>query len=430
MLEKGFGLSREIIHRATAQETIYQIVSRTSLRLFDSTEPVHAIVPDRATAQRLVDLYGSKQVSQLGSLFEQATPSTRAENQRRYRERLKAAKGKDLTLASVEPPTDHDNTLAMTVTACDHYRAKAPEEFSQYRGPLAEFVAYLREQSRRKLSKKEEALFNLSVFEPPEGSEHYRRLVHFKSAGGLVLDFDNGEVSPEEFERIFWKEAGRGRKISFIIMNTFSRSETRPDKFRVIIPFRRPVESKEEYHAAYDYVTRRIEERGHRKPPKILGGPNLDVGGLDRSSRSPTQMFYWPCTNAAHPEAAFFRSCGLQRRKLERYALDPHKVAKEAPTPSVAAPTPPPAETVDQGKVEAAIRQWREVGCGAGCGNHEFFLLGLRLHTAGMPDYEIERTLGDEAQYARTPSDRRRNIPFVMLSLRRRGGEGFEAVRA
>ena len=204
LLEQGFGLSKEVIHRATAQEAIYQIVSRTSLRLFDSTTMVHAIVPDHATARRLADLYGSKQVQQLGFVFNRPKPLTGAEKQRRYRERWKAANSPDLVLASMEPPNEGDNSLVMTVTQCGNQYAKSRREFSDHRLTMSDLMAFLREQSRRKVTKKVEGLFNLSIFDPPEDAEDYRALEHFQSASGLVLDFDDGEISPQEFERIFW----------------------------------------------------------------------------------------------------------------------------------------------------------------------------------------------------------------------------------
>ncbi len=147
----------------------------------------------------------------------------------------------------------------------------------------------------------------------------------------------------------------------FAITNTFSRSPETPNKFRVVIPFSRSAQSVEEFHAAYDHIVRRIEERGHSKPPRVEEGPSLDAGGVDRSSRHLTQLFYWPCTNAAFPDAAFFRSCALRSRSYG----------------------------ADQTKVEAAIRQWREVGCAPGNGNDAFYRLGRRLAYAGMDDYEI-----------------------------------------
>ena len=53
------------------------------------------------------------------------------------------------------------------------------------------------------------------------------------------------------------------------------------------------------FHAVYDEVLPRIEQRGYRKPPNRADAPDLDAGGLDRSCRSLTQLFYWPCANQA-----------------------------------------------------------------------------------------------------------------------------------
>ena len=70
--------------------------------------------------------------------------------------------------------------------------AKVREEFSEHRIIISDFLAFMREQSRRKVAKKEEGLFNLCVFNPPEGAEDYRTLEHFQSASGLVLDMNGG----------------------------------------------------------------------------------------------------------------------------------------------------------------------------------------------------------------------------------------------
>ena len=85
----------------------------------------------------------------------------------------------------------------------------------------------------------------ISHFKVPEDGVSIKRDQNFLSASCLVLDFDNGSFSPEDFIRLFWRQPGDHRKRSFLICNTFSRSETQPNRFRVIIPFQRPVMSKE-----------------------------------------------------------------------------------------------------------------------------------------------------------------------------------------
>ena len=66
---RSLGLSPDVVHRATAHETIYQGVMRTSLRNPDSSELVHAIVPDQASAERLGELLGCSNIRQLGDVL-------------------------------------------------------------------------------------------------------------------------------------------------------------------------------------------------------------------------------------------------------------------------------------------------------------------------------------------------------------------------
>ena len=136
---------------------------------------------------------------------------------------------------------------------------------------------------------------------------------NFLSASCLVLDFDNGSLSPDDFIRLFWRQPGDHRKRSFLICNTFSTSSTQPNRFRVIIPFQRPVMSKDVFQAIYDQIVDRLIRSGFTK----------DQLGLDPGSRSPSQSFYVPCTNRRHPKDAFFKSFGMSSREFNRYALNP-----------------------------------------------------------------------------------------------------------
>ena len=62
------GLEAEYVHRASAHETIYQAVMRTSLRVPELTTKVHAIVPDEPSARRLAEFTGATDVGQIGAL--------------------------------------------------------------------------------------------------------------------------------------------------------------------------------------------------------------------------------------------------------------------------------------------------------------------------------------------------------------------------
>ena len=98
----------------------------------------------------------------------------------------------------------------------------------------------------------------MTTFRIRDGEAGYRRQNNFRCAYGLVLDFDNGLLSPEEFERIFWHDAGPLGKTSFIICNSFSRSAPQPNRYRVIVPFRNPCPSLELFQLVHDSLVERI----------------------------------------------------------------------------------------------------------------------------------------------------------------------------
>ncbi len=136
----------------------------------------------------------------------------------------------------------------------------------------------------------------------------------------LVLDFDNGKLSPEQFEDIFWRKAGKGLKRSFIICNSFSRSPGEPNRFRVIFPFKKPARSINEHKAVLNSIVSRLESEGFSEEDM----------GLDRQCKSGVQSFYLPCTNRAHPDYAFFRTHGMKTRDIERHGIEPSTYWKTA----------------------------------------------------------------------------------------------------
>ena len=63
----------------------------------------------------------------------------------------------------------------------------------------------------------------------------------------------------------------------------------------------------------------------------------------------------------------------------------------------------------------AAIQTWHDTP--ARGGNEAFFQLGVDLRSAGMSMADIEATLRQEAGYARSPTERRREIKNIMRRL-------------
>ena len=155
------------------------------------------------------------------------------------------------------------NPLQCCVTLHRAKEAKTRDEFHVGELSIHDFVAFLKKQaSAFQDSKDDLTLFNSSVFEPPRGAEGYRRQDYFRRSSFLVLDFDNGELSPEQFIGIFWSKARRGQKRSFLICNSLSRSLQQPNRFRVIMFYKRPATSIGQHEAILADVIRRLELNG------------------------------------------------------------------------------------------------------------------------------------------------------------------------
>ncbi len=272
---------------------------------------------------------------------------------------------------------------------------------------IHEFVAFLKVQYRAVIERKEESqLFNASVFDPPEGADGFRKKEYFRASSFMALDFDNGNLSKDDFVRIFWTEAGRGQKRSFLICNSFSRCEALPNKFRVILFYKRLAWSLHQHEAVYDAVVDRLAEHGY----------SAKSAKLDPACKSGVQSFYLPCTNRAHQEWAFFEIYGLKTRDLERCAIDPiayGRTALSAPiVPQLRANSilVPPA---NREQIDAATETLRSMKEGR---NHELFMTGCRLRGLGLTQSEIEAELWSIIGRER---HMRKKIPGVTKSLRK-----------
>ena len=147
-------------------------------------------------------------------------------------------------------------------------KAKTRAEFHVAELSIPEFKAFLKKQAAAcRDNKTDLVLFNATTLDPPQGAEGYRRQKHFKQASFLVLDFDNGALSPERFVEIFWSKAERGQKRSFVICNSFSRSAEEPNRFRVIMFYKRPATSIEQHKAILGDVIHRLE--ANRFPERL-----------------------------------------------------------------------------------------------------------------------------------------------------------------
>jgi hypothetical protein len=312
----------------SALEVAYQGTMRSALRDFASDARVCVIVPDLPSVRYLTDSIGPCTVQQIGDLAPPARlpPLTQAQKAQRkraleYRDQLllppkyiPESTINDSGILFGGSGLDGGNGSECLVTFHSKPNDFRPDQFKVQLLGYQDFIKLLRTSARALVDAKEKQyLFNGTVFKPPEGSTGYRRQEYFYCSFFIVLDFDDGKLTPDCFIDLFWKKAGAAQKRSFLICNSYSRSAEKPNRFRVMLLYRRPATSLEQHQAVYDAVVGPLAKAGYSE----------EAAGLDRNCRSGAQSFYMPGTNRHHQDWAFFKTFGTKTEELRRYAIDP-----------------------------------------------------------------------------------------------------------
>jgi hypothetical protein len=87
-------------------------------------------------------------------------------------------------------------------------------------------------------------------------------------------------------------------------------------------------------------------------------------------------------------------------------------------------------KTADQAAVERATWLWRESPMYPGEGNDRFFNYAISLRSAVMSLNDIEQKLRDEAEFGRTPHERRAQISSIMKTWGKRSRNLHSLVEA
>jgi hypothetical protein len=421
-LLRSLGYSNEVIRRSTADEILHQILMRTNLRVPDSDAMVRVIVPDRKSADFLATLLPGCNVSRIGKLaYDRLPPLTSKERKNRHklrkvfvgppRERTSIRVLKeDCSFSGSAAPPPGGNVL--TLTYCGSLYCKLESEFNKCEMSPLDLVAYLKLAARTPYDTKDDLLLvGLTVFDPGIDALGYRRQANIKVLYGLILDYDGGNLSPEEFERIFWPDDKSKPRFAFIICSTFSRCADDPNRFRVFIPFRSPTTSLRMFQALHDLVVERMEKHGFTR----------SGSKLDPICRAGNQFFRFPGRNRQHPEWSFCRAHGLKRtRDFERYALDPatYEIVSERTAHTAPSKPEPPMNFHNQRwhsspavcELQRQIREMHE-------DRHDaFFRMGIELRSTGYALDTIQEilvdTAGDDEKMLKKATD-------IIMSLRR-----------
>jgi hypothetical protein len=262
-------------------------------------------------------------------------------------------------------------------------------------------------------SKEDNYLFSPAIFVPGRSSDKPRGKGNIAYLRHVVLDFENGELQPEELPDLF-------PDLRMVVTNTFRHTSEKP-RYRAVF-FTGECMTPEVYSLIYGCLADKLEEAGYsvdRKDQRRRTSrlSNSRPSGLDWSKSDPTSLFYFPC-QAEHTKDSFFIDC------VEgRCPLNPSMWVE-----NTTVPLQPDIETiqpdfqssgVDEVLVQSAIQTWRSSKGQQGKGNSMFFDLALTLKRAGMSFQEIEGMLRSEAQNGTTPKERLAQIPSIMNSLSR-----------
>jgi hypothetical protein len=462
------GLTGGDVRCAIYFQAAYQSVMRTSIRDPNNQDPKRIVVPDLPLAEYLQSKFLGSQIDKIDIGIDEVMTSTfgrprkHRSNRERVAEQRKKAQDKRIRVLNeqIQLKTRQDPSAARCDANGSRCRAKSviaytnfgtppptlsgrldsifmndfhqqpccgtlyPDKFSS--APLAymrwfdeeTFIFVLQELHQRKVESKEASwLMSPAIFDPNRVTGTARGHGNIIYLQNLWLDFENGELSPDEFPKLF-------PRIRMILTNTFRHTVARP-RYRVIIPTTQQL-TPETYLLLYEQIARKLEDAGYavpRRNPKAGRTSNAAnrQSGLDWSKRLPTSLFYLP-SQAADPSQSFFRDYS----ETARVPLDPIPWISNGPMPlqpelDACSDFGDDDREIDQARVQTAITNWRNSPKGSG--NDNFFKFALDLRRAGMNTGQIETMLRSEAAFGHSPNERKAQISSIIKSLQ----ESFRA---
>ncbi|MPR12948.1 hypothetical protein [Microvirga tunisiensis] len=473
-------ISGEELRTAHYRSAVYQAVMRCSIRKPGDENPKRVVVMDRDTAEWLANLFPGAKVQPLDGMgiapskgtagrtrqYESNAEKNRAYNERQEREwlaQLDAINGTSFIggryrllvqevrdqmkeFARDEIPLKEGNIVTPSLTSGTAFASiydTIPLGHVDYTDDES-FISALRDLHGRQLAAKEDAgLFSPAHFEADKATDTSRGLDNITHVRGIWLDNDGGDLTPEAFADLF-------PSLRMVIWNTYSSTLDKP-RWRVFIPTTYAM-SLDVYGLMIGQIVKVLNDEGYwgkRQLEKNHRIKRRRCHGFDESKFTPASLFYLPC-QAKDPAHSFFDDYNdLKRGPLDLCQWIEHCILDLRPDPEpepATTPAAPKAPTItetsistkfqdlrdkllaDQAKsragqqaamIEKAIDEWRTAP--RGDGNNAFFRLGAALQRAGLDEIEIRERLREEVAYAHSKSERRKEIPGIIKSLRRRG---------
>ncbi|MBC8732433.1 DEAD/DEAH box helicase family protein [Paraburkholderia sp. UCT2] len=431
---RRFGVDDRSLKRAKALETMYQAVMRTSLRVPHSTETVRIVVGDKDQADFLSDLFPNAKVFTLNNV-ESAwgeAQKTRGRPKQQIKksqdERKKESKQRENAyLLALERVTKNTIDEGIIVTHESSIYSRNNELTSATAARWDEVLALFTEAFDVKYGgKKDNSLLNFVSF---KSDSRTKTKTDIEYVTGIQLDFDSGMLSWQQASAIF-------SDIKHFTYNSFNNGKENTLRFRIVIPFDRPV-TVEIAEALWDVLADRVRSDGWfvgRSPNKAEQARN---SGLDVSKRPANSFYYAPCQSVSGKKWSFFDTKYWHQpvwnvlHAIGNMTIDfPEYVEVETTTnrgeelkalidaiKSRDNPACDEADTENNRRkriIERAEARWQQ--CTAGEGHHEWFVLAYSYFRVGLDFIEVETRMRNQLQYAHSPAERRNELKGVVKS--------------
>lgn len=423
-LSKMYGIDRKSTKKAIMSYEIYQSVTRCSIRDISSTSEKTVIVPDRATAEWLHELFPGSSCESLGleqhvlkKIGRKAVHSSPAEKQRFSREKLKQERigiaeqiemanqqelrhkfgheRDEYTLKSID-----NNVSLFKGTIIEDFKQRDPVKFlcKHEDGP---FVGFLRDCFKRRFENKEDnQAITPAFFTRTATDETFTASKNVLFANGIWLDLDYTSLLPRDFMKIF-------PNLNFVAYTTFSHTRECL-KYRIYIPTSE-IMTNQHYRNIVRQIIHKVEATGGYIEKADPNRPHMKVHGIERKFDA-SSKFYLPC-KPGDGSAGFLRVVeGEGRLPLD---VDQWLESSEIPLED--------AHTTHDFRVEAdsdsseltplqrcirasALEKFSLTPKGSG--HFAFYNLNLRLIHAGIRDAEWYNAMYEAAISSNSPAKR------------------------
>lgn len=347
----SLGIDSDYISRAQAYEICHQAIMRTSLRRPDCNNDVNAILTDIFVAESIARLFPGCHIGPIDGVSKKVVGYKTNNNKKtskieKFRDLYELNFEKSLIneegsenilnrirsdLGYFEYPEEF-NDFDVILNKFDNLNhSHKPSELTQY--TALQFIDVMKQTyNNNNVEVKDNTwLFNGSIFGKLAEEYGTRRLQENMALSTfVVLDIDDGELTPEEFHRIFTEDYPH----SHIMMNSFSRSELQPNRFRAIF-FVKGFLTGDVYYDIQQYIAGIISKYGYQTVPKQhieemrLSDPNFKYSGIDWTKQKTSNIFYAPGKAIGREEWGFFwKSKTRNEAELNRYAIDPTKILR------------------------------------------------------------------------------------------------------